>query len=83
VLARLLPRWRSALLLVKPETLLRWHRAGFRLLWRRKSRSAESREPRVAPDVITLIRCMAADNCLWGAERIRGELLKLGIRVAT
>jgi hypothetical protein len=82
LLARLLPRWRDALLLVKPETVLRWHRAGFRLFWRRKSRSAGSREPRLVPDVIALIKRVAAENRLWGAERIRGELLKLGIRVA-
>jgi hypothetical protein len=82
LLARLLPRWRCALLLVKPETVLRWHREGFRIFWRRKSRSAGPREPRLAPDVIALIQRMAADNRLWGAERIRGELLKLGIRVA-
>jgi putative transposase len=82
LLARLLPRWRSALLIVKPRTVLRWHRTVFRLLWRRKSRSAGSREPRMAPDVIALIERMAIENRLWGAERIRGELLKLGIRVA-
>ncbi len=67
LLARLLPRWRDALLLVKPETVLRWHRAGFRLFWRRKSRSAGSREPRLAPDVIALIKRMATENRLWGA----------------
>jgi putative transposase len=82
LLARLLPHWRDALLLIKPETVLRWHRAGFRLFWRRKSRSAGAREPRLAPDVIALIRRMAAENRLWGAERIRGELLKVGVRVA-
>jgi hypothetical protein len=82
LLARLLPRWRSALLLVEPQTVLRWHRAAFRLLWRRRSRSAGSREPRMAPDVVALIERMAIENRLWGAERIRGELLKLGIRVA-
>jgi putative transposase len=82
LLARVLPQWRHALLLVKPGTVLRWHRAGFRLFWRRVCRSAGPREPRVARDVIALIRRMAAENRLWGAERIRGELLKLGIRVA-
>jgi hypothetical protein len=82
LLARVLPRWRAALLLVKPETVLRWHRTGFRLFWRRKSRSAGSREPRLAPDVLALIKRMAAENRLWGAERVRGELLKLGVRVA-
>jgi transposase InsO family protein len=82
LLARLLPGWRSALLLVKPETVLRWHRAGFQLFWGRKSRSARSREPRLAPEVIALIQRMTAENRLWGAERIRGELLKLGVGVA-
>jgi putative transposase len=82
LLARFLPQWRHALLLVKPETVLRWHRAGFRLFWRRVCRSAGPREPRIAPDVIGLIRRMAAESRLWGAERIRGELSKLGIRVA-
>ncbi len=73
--------WVSATLLVKPETILRWHREGFRLLWRRKSRS-KAREPRVSRVTINLIRQMARNNKLWGAERIRGELLKLGIRHA-
>jgi len=82
LLARLIPGWSHALLLIKPETVLRWHREWFRLFWRRKSRSVGLREPRLAPDVIALIRRMAAENRLWGAERIRGELLKVGVRVA-
>jgi putative transposase len=82
LLASLHRQWRHALLLVKPETLLRWHRDGFRLFWRRKSRSRSPHEPRVAPDVVALIHRMATENRLWGAERIRGELLKLGVRVA-
>jgi hypothetical protein len=82
LLAAALPRWRDALLLVKPETVLHWYREGFRLLWRWKSRSTKPPAPRVSPDLIELIRRMAAENRLWGAERIRGELLKLGIRVA-
>jgi hypothetical protein len=82
LLARLVPHWRDVLLVVKPETVLPWHRAGFRFFWRRVCRPAGLREPRVAPDVIALIRRMAAENRLWGAERIRGELLKLGIRIA-
>lgn len=73
--------WRSALLIVQPETLLRWHRQGFRLFWRTKSRVA-SRTPRVPPETVALIVEMARDNHLWGAERIRGELLKIGIRVS-
>jgi putative transposase len=82
LLAAVLPRWRDALLLVKPETVLRWHREGFRLLWRWKSRSTMPSTPRVSPDLVELIRRMAAENRLWGAERIRGELLKLGIHIA-
>ena len=78
-----LRRWRQALLIVQPETLLRWHRQLFRHTWRWKSRPASSaRTPKTPPDTIALIREMAAANPLWGAERIRGELLKLDIRVA-
>jgi putative transposase len=73
--------WRQALLIVQPETLLRWHRAGFRALWRRKSRPGPGRPP-LPPETIALIRQLAAENPLWGAERIRGELGKLGIGVA-
>ena len=75
--------WRQALLIVQPETLLRWHRELFRRSWRRTSRvAAPAHRPPLAPETITLIKEMAATNRLWGAERIRGELLKLGIRVA-
>lgn len=79
--AAFLPTWRSALAVVQPETVLRWHREGFRLFWRRRSRRAP-RKGRLAPDTVRLIREMAAKNRLWGAERIRGELLKLGIPVS-
>jgi putative transposase len=72
--------WKQTLYLVQPETLLRWHREAFRLFWRRKSK-AHSHKPKVAAKTIALIREMAKENRLWGAERIRGELLKLGIRV--
>ena len=82
LLASRLRTWRQALLIVQPETVLRWHREGFRLFWRRKSRSTALPTPRVAAETIALIREMAAANRLWGAERIRGELGKLGIRVA-
>jgi Zn-finger protein len=80
--AAVLRNWRSALVLVKPETLLRWHRNLFRFLWRRKSKAKSPRGPRLTREVIALIRGMAIENRLWGAERIRGELLKLGIAVA-
>jgi putative transposase len=80
LLARLVRTWNQALLIVQPETLLHWHRELFRLFWKRKSK-ASSHKPKVATETIALIREMAKDNRLWGAERIRGELLKLGIRV--
>jgi putative transposase len=73
--------WHQTLLLVQPETLLRWHRAGFRLFWTRKSRPGPGRPPLDA-ETVALIRRVATENPLWGAERIRGELRKLGIRVA-
>jgi putative transposase len=81
VLARMVRTWKQALFLVQPETLLRWHRELFRLLWRHKSK-VHSRKPRLSPETISLIKEMAANNRLWGAERIRGELLKLEIRVS-
>ncbi len=81
LLARPVPTWRSATLLIQPETILRWHRKGFGLLWRRKSKPTGA-EPRISTETIALIQKMAVNNRLWGAERIRGELLKLDIRVA-
>src|SRR5437588_4747372 len=80
LLVRLVRTWQQTLLIVQPETLLRWHRELFRLYWKRKSKAA-SHKPKVAEETIALIRQMARENRLWGAERIRGELLKLGIRV--
>src|SRR6266480_2000988 len=80
LLAKLVRTWQQALLIVQPDTLLRWHRKLFRLNWQRKSKAA-SRKPKIAEETIALIREMATNNRLWGAERIRGELLKLGLRV--
>jgi transposase InsO family protein len=82
ILARLSGAWRDALHLVKPETLLRWHRGLFKRFWRRKSRSGGVQPRRLDQETIELIVSMAACNVLWGAERIRGELLKLGIKVS-
>jgi hypothetical protein len=78
--ARLLSSWRRAIVVVQPETVLRWHRAGFRLFWRRRSRPRKASP--LPSETIDLIRDMAARGRLWGAERIRGELLKLGIKVS-
>src|SRR5215471_16194379 len=73
--------WRDALVNVKPDTFLRWHRKGFRLLWRWKSRPPG--RPRIPKDLGRLIREMAAENPTWGEERIANELkLKLTIRVS-
>src|SRR6266480_5638475 len=80
LLARMVRSWKQALLIVQPETLLRWHRQGFKLFWKYKSRAA-SLKPRISQETVALIQEMARDNRLWGAERIRGELLKLGIHV--
>src|SRR5437899_5672312 len=80
-LSRLWNDWRSALLLVKLETVIAWHRQGFRLYWRWKSRCVEGR-PTVSPEVRNLIRHMSLANPRWGAPRIHGELLKLGIEVS-
>ena len=82
LLARMVRTWKHALLIVQPETLLRWHRQGFKLYWKYKSRAA-SAKPKIAVETVALIKEMAAQNCLWGAERIRGEWLKLGLRVST
>jgi len=68
------PGVRRALVLVKPETVLRWHRAGFRLWWRWKSRARGGR-PKVSRELRALIARMSQDNPLWGAPRIHGELL--------
>ena len=73
--------WRSALHVVQPATVLAWHRRGFRLFWTWKSRHRTGR-PAVSPDVRALIREMCTANPLWGAPRIHGELLKLGLTVS-
>ncbi len=73
--------WREHLTFVTPDTVVRWHRRGWRLFWRWKSRSRGGR-PHLSPEVQDLIRTMSRENRLWGTERIRGELLKLGIVVS-
>jgi hypothetical protein len=80
-LYRLCPAVVDVVTIVRPETLIRWHRRGFKALWRWKSRSGGGRPP-VPGEVRNLIREMSRVNGLWGAPRIHGELLKLGIEVA-
>src|SRR5258705_10998352 len=78
-------RWFPSVLevvaIVRPETIIRWHRAGFRAYWRWRSRNCVGR-PKVSAELRTLIGEMSRANALWGAPRIHGELLKLGIEVA-
>ncbi len=81
-LSKIWPGWRQALVLVEPETVLRWHRQGFRLYWSWKSRPKPPGRPPITGDVRELILEMHRANPTWGAPRIHGELLKLGITIA-
>lgn len=76
-----LPNWKGALYLVQPETLVRWHRLAFKFMWGRKTGRNPGRST-LPPRVIKLIREIAYANPLWGAPRIHGELLKLGVKVS-
>src|SRR6516225_115482 len=80
-LSRLWRDWRSALVIVQPETVVAWHRKGFRLFWTWKVRRSPPGRPGVPREVRDLIRRMSRENPLWGAPRIHGELLKLGISI--
>ncbi len=80
-LSRAWADWRSALVIVKPETVIAWHRKGFRLFWIWKVRHGQPGRLPVPQDIRDLIRKMSRENLLWGAPRIHGELLKLGIDV--
>ena len=75
------PDWRSVLIIVQPDTVIAWHRKGFRLFWTWKGRRRRPGRPTVPHDVRELIRRMSRENPLWGAPRIHGELLKLGIDI--
>jgi putative transposase len=81
VLSRFWSGWRHSLQIVQPDTVIRWHRRAFAWYWTRKSRRHPGR-PKVAAKIRDLIRRMSQVNPLWGAPRIHGELLKLGIEVA-
>jgi transposase InsO family protein len=80
-LRQLWPRWSGVLVIVKPETVVGWHRVGFRLYWRWRSRLRGGR-PKITQEIRTLIRTMAVENSDWGAPKIHGELLKLGFEVS-
>jgi putative transposase len=74
--------WSKALILVQPETMVSWHRAGYRLFWRWRSRSGEPGRPKIDGEIRQLIRRMNHENPTWGAPRIHGELLLLGFDIS-
>src|SRR5215831_7679878 len=80
-LSRVWSGWRSALAIVTPETVLAWHRAGFGLFWSWKVRRGQPGRPVISREVRDLVRRMCRENPRWGAPRVHGELLKLGIDI--
>ena len=81
-LRRLWEGWSEALIIVKPETVVSWHRAGFRRFWRWRSQRRRPGRPQVNAQIRQLIRRMKAENPTWGAPRIHGELLQLGVEIS-
>ena len=81
-LSRLWSGWRSALIIVKPETVIGWHRQGFQWYWTWKIRHRRMGRPLVPKETRDLIRTMSRDNVTWGAPRIHSELLKLGVKIS-
>ncbi len=82
ILCRIWPNWRSALRLVQPETVVRWHRQGFKLFWRWKSRTTGVGRPKIEAEIRSLIRRMSRENTIWGVPRIQSELALLGHTVS-
>jgi putative transposase len=80
-LHRFLSGWRNALIVIKPETVVAWHRAGFRLFWRFRSRTKKPGRSQITAEIRSAVRKMKEENA-WGAPRIHGELLKLGCNVS-
>src|SRR2546422_4686670 len=74
--------WKSALVIVRPETVISWHRNRFKRYWRQLSQPKGPGRPRVTSETRKLVRTMAAANPLWGAPRVHGELLKLGFEIS-
>ena len=74
--------WQNALLIVQPDTVVRWHKSAFKLYWKFKSRGGKRGRPPLDPEVKALVFKLAAANPLWGAPRIHGELVKLGIELS-
>jgi len=82
VLSRFWSRWRSALWIVKPATVIDWHRRAFRWYWTWKVRHGKSGRPQVPKEIRDLIGTMSRENSIWGAPRIHSELMKLGIKIS-
>jgi len=82
LLARCWPNWRSALAIVQPETVIKWHHLGFKLFWRWKSKRGKPGRPPIERELRDLIRRMSRENPTWGAPRILSELILLGHDVA-
>jgi putative transposase len=82
MLSKLWKDWREILVIVKPDTVVKWHRQGFQLYWRWKSRSRRAGRPKIDQEIRELIRKMSRENPLWGTPRIQAELHLLGFDVA-
>ena len=82
LLSRLWSNWKDSLIIIKPQTVVAWHRKGFKLFWKYKSRSKNPGRPPICKEIRDLVKKMADANPLWGAPRIHGELLKLGIAIS-
>jgi transposase InsO family protein len=82
VMMDLFSNWKERIFIVKPDTLIRWHRKGFRIFWKRKTKNNKGGRPKINKEVIELIKQMAIENPLWGVPRVHGELLKLGYDIS-
>ena len=81
-LSQLWQNWRSILVIVKPETVIKWHRQGFKCYWRWKSRPGRVGRPKIDQEIRDLIRKMSRENPMWGVPRIQAELVLLGHKIA-
>ena len=82
ILSQFWPSWRDSLVIVQPERVISWHRKAFRFYWRRKCKGVNRGRPKLCSEVKSLVLKLSAANPLWGAPRIHGELLKLGIEIS-
>ncbi|MCP4270364.1 MAG: hypothetical protein GY781_00150 [Gammaproteobacteria bacterium] len=81
-LSRIWSGWRNTIMIVQPDTVVCWHKKAFRMYWRCKSQQGKRGRPSIDPDIKMLVIKMANANPLWGAPKIHGELLKLGIEIS-